>query len=164
MNCSDCRDAPVRFASGVGRFTRFGAQPHPLNASWLVALFPWLPLNLQQQSLIISPGKSSAHHHASGHIAVACSRDGRHWSPPQPLVDCAAHFHSTHRSWRMGALPVHHSVQVTGGQAYVWVQEDIAGMERPSCFTSTKCATRVRRYRLNDDTVLRRCMSEEHGH
>ena len=73
------------------------------------------------------------------------------------------HGHGT-GSWRSTTLPVHNGIQVTpDGSAFVWLQEEIAGMGRGSCLGLPKvvCNTFVRRYRLKDDSVLRGCMRDD---
>jgi hypothetical protein len=146
----------------AGEIYTFGAQEHPLNSTWLLALFPYLPLDATQKALIkgtLRPSPGNLHHKATlGSISVACSLDGVHWSQPAPLLSCQAQFHPTHRDWRMGALPVHNGVQIVHGETYVWVHEDISGMSRPGCSHSPACHTTVRRYKLLDDTPLRACM------
>ena len=166
-----------------------GAQAHPLNSSWLLALLPYLPLLKWQRRDLVHKGATKL-----GSMGIACSRDGVHWSAPTPLLECIARFHSEptvsgavsrrmqnasaaqHGSWRLTVLPVHNGVQVLpDGSAFVWVQEDVAGMSRASCLgpahskttsssssTSTSsCHTVVRRYRLNDVSALRACMRDE---
>ena len=53
------RFRPLRFKGiggregheGAGEIYTFGAQPHPWNASWLLAIFPYLPLNESQKQM-----------------------------------------------------------------------------------------------------------------
>ena len=175
-----------------------GAQAHPLNSSWLLALLPYLPLLNWQRRDLVHEGTTKL-----GSMGIACSRDGVHWSAPTPLLECIARFHSEptvsgavsrrvqnasvaqvqnesaaqHGSWRLTVLPVHNGVQVLpDGSAFVWVQEDVAGvgMSRDSCLgphpktastsssssSTSSCQTVVRRYRLNDVSVLRACMRD----
>ena len=182
-----------------------GAQAHPLNSSWLLALLPYLPLLNWQRRDLVHEGTTKL-----GSMGIACSRDGVHWSAPTPLLECIARFKSEpivssaasrrpvhaqnasaaqpqmnesdahHGSWRLTVLPVHNGVQVLpDGSAFVWVQEDVAGvgMSRDSCLgphpktassssssssssSTSSCQTVVRRYRLNDVSVLRTCMRD----
>lgn len=170
---------------GAGEIYTFGAQPHPLNSSWLIALFPYLTLDQTQRERTrgnasdpgrdtreLLPQRVQAHLSMLGSMSMACSRDGVHWSAPTPLVECLARFHSDVMgqhghgtgSWRSTTLPVHNGIQVTpDGSAFVWLQEEIAGMGRGSCLGLPKvvCNTFVRRYRLKDDSVLRGCMRDD---
>lgn len=91
----------------------------------------------------------------TGHIAIACSHDGVHWSRPHYILDCRASLQVTHLTWRMSVLPVHNGVDVVGGHAYVWLHEDVSGMGS----TVWDKYTTLRRYRLQGGTMaLHRCL------
>ena len=120
---------------GTGEIYTFGAQRHPLNSSWMLALFPYLPLDASQSDLIRGnrskqqesreplPQGVMLHKAKLGSVSLACSRDGVHWSAPTPLLDCLARWNPESTgtgAWRMTVLPVHNGLQVQldGSLAY----------------------------------------------
>lgn len=141
---------------GVGEIYTFGAQLHPLDASWLIAVHPLL--RLIDGRTAKQENQRATSDHSTGAIAISCSQDGIHWSSPRLLLKCGAAFHRAHRSWRMTSLPVHNGIQLVDGTFYLWVHESIAGMGRDSCNDSPNCFTAVRRYRLVDETPVRECI------